>query len=67
MTATDTTRILQAEQELCGQRRGESREGPELEGEKELSGGIVKEVRRVTARGEARSPESWRALPSMPC
>lgn len=61
------TRILQGEQELCGQRQGKGREGPGLGGEKELSGGIVKEVRRVIATGEVGSAGSQRALPAMPC
>lgn len=36
--------------------------GRELGGEKELSGGIVMEVRRVTATGEVGTPRSQRVL-----
>lgn len=39
--------------------------GRELGGEKELSGGIVMEVRRVTATGEVGTPRSQRVLPAM--
>ena len=46
---------------------GKGREGPGLGGEKELSGGIVKEVRRVIATGEVGSAGPQRALPAMPC